>query len=495
VKNWLGACFLLITLACGIRRDNDDKKLFVGDVNCIIGINPLQFFDKADPDWLLTLPLVRVLLESSSFDLLFTQLFENPIQAGINFRQPFYLINTQWDSARFWYVTWHVTSEAKMEAFFQSNGYQNLRIYKDCKVIVSEPFAIAWNNSFCMIAPSLYLPDMLESITAPNSTSDSGECYLQKTDPDALISFLVRPDFLPIWHENIDRLHSCGLQISEIKNQFIVGEFFERNDVLSIDVRFQYQNSWNYFWRIFFNQNNQLIEKIDTTSPKGSIFTSRFDLQKTDSILYTNCPVNLLETYFSIPSQKIMQRALSCLEENYAFYLPYGEPYPENHLTLFKVRYPDYLHHILEEELSICLGSNDILSDSSYILQSSPMVYYAIRDSMLIVSKNALNIVKSEDTFNDLQKLWQKEPFSYGAFYILPSHLKILLGINNLDQIEFNSSNLRGNIMENRLRIQLMKAKGDPNGLSTFLHIVNDLYMYNKSFFEYWEKPYLDVEL
>jgi hypothetical protein len=231
---------------------------------------------------------------------------------------------------------------------------------------------------------------------------------------------------------------------------------------------------------------------MNSDSFSGSWFSSRLNLILADSIVHSQCPINLLDPYISIPSHKIIRRAISCLDENYAIYLPAYEQSPQNHITIFKTSYPEYLKNILEEELTICLGSSEILSDTSFNNHTSNTMYYAVRDSMFIVSKNALSIVKSEQDFKWLQQKWHNSPQSNGELVVSVFHIQQLASIPNDIVL---TGKLMGNVMENRLILQFKKADKDPNGLTSILHLLNYLYTYNSTFYDWLDKPKDDVIL
>lgn len=492
MRNLLIPVLAICLIACHSKRDSRDEQLFVGDIRFIASVDPLKFFDRTDPELLLSLPMTRDWLSSSSFEGAWHALFEDPLSSGFNFRKSFYIVGSQWDGKPCMYGFWHLNSEKKTEAFFQRLGFQNIRTYRNYKVVVAEPYAIAWDKSYALLVPAQLLPELLDAIAQNNTVSNPAASFMKHTDPLALISVLVRPDWLPVWKENVDRLRLCGLEIDEIENQYLTLDLYERKQAMSIDVRFHYSDSWASFWKTFFNQTATKVQKTDTTHLQGSLITSRLNLTRVDSILQTNCPVDLLEPYLSIPSHDIAKHIYSCLDEQYAIYLPSQERYPENHLMLFRVLYPTHLSNILAEELALQLGSHEVLSDTLAWKQERHALYYAMRDSLLIVSKNALNIVKSEEILPILQQHMQRQPYQQGGFYISAAHLHQVLGAGS-DQLL--TSEIQGNIMDNRLWLQLGKTESDKNSLVSILRLINHLYEYNKQFYEWWETPESDIEI
>jgi hypothetical protein len=479
----------------GCSKQKSLEPYIQGELYGMLALHPKKVFDQINRSELLSYPLLRDLMEGSSFKDLWTNIIDDPLSSGLSLLNPCYIIYTRLEETKNHYLVAELDRSKKWETIVSKSGLSNIREYGKFKVIVAEPFAIAWDQNQLILSKSKMMPDLLDAILNNFGTNNfTVEQFWKNYDSRALISGVMIPSVLNLWQENKDRLKHCSLDIDEIDKQFLSMNIYAKQKRLSIDIQFHYCDSWSTFWNAFFNQHqSKQVSTIDSLIP-GSIFTSRLNNSGIETIIQGECPVNLIEKYWTVPSKNIIQKIANCLDEPYGIYLPEQERYIDNHLVFFKLIYPEHIQHVLEEELHLQLGENEIRTHIESIKETEKVIYYAVRDSLLILSKNALNILKAEEEIKRIQQLIVLDPvLRQGGFFILPSHLYQLFEINKEETTFF--SNIKGNITKNRLRFQINASTTEDNGFESILKFFNYLYIHNSEFYELWEPSNPEIDL
>ncbi len=488
---WLGFVIILIN-GCSGKHRVENLQLFTGHIQGIVSVDLKKTFELIDQNYLLSLPIIRDQFEDTRFQNLLIKVMDAPRKCGIDFLQPFYLMFTKIENEPNIYSIGTLSSSSRFEKFLKEIGYNNHREFDAFKVLVVEPLAVAWDKNNIIICESKLMPALINNIRNIEVTDHQFiKNFFEQTEKKAPISFQFKPGIINLWSENKDRLLKCGLSIDEIDQQNIFFNLFVKNEKGTLDINFNYTGTWDSFWRTFFNQYNTRIEAIKENPLKGTLLTSVLEPQQIESMVLSPCPISLFEKYLSIPSNEIIRQILPCIDPIYGIYLPEYENNFENHIVFFKTQYPQHIFHILEESLPLHLGENEIRTVELPSTDKSGSIYYTIKDSLLLLSKNALNLLKINEDLEILQKLLYQPPYGHGVMIIKPQHFMNFFETGDSKSTFF--SPFIGNILENRLWLQIKSANPDDNFLKASLDFFNNLYINNQQFYEIWDNQNIDT--
>jgi hypothetical protein len=490
---WTGFLIVML-LGCSGKRSVDNLQLFAGNIQGIISIDLRKTFQSIDQNYLLSLPIFRDQFEGTRFQNLLIQVMDAPKSCGIDFLKPFYFIFNQIEDDPNIYAIGTLSNCTKFEKFLIKIGYNNHREFDAFKVLVVEPLAIAWDKNNIIICQSKLMPTLIENIRN-NEVTDRQfiKDFFDQSEKKAVLSLQFKPGITNIWSENKDRLMKCELSIDDIDQQHVFSNLFVKNEKGTLDINFNYSGSWYTFWKTFFNQNNTRIESIKEISLKGTLFTSVRNPLQVESMLLSPCPISLLEKYLSIPSKEIIRQILPCIESTYGIYLPEFENNFENHIVFFKAEYPQHIYHMLEELLPLHLGENEIRTVELPSTDKTSTIYYTIKDSLLLLSRNALNLLKINDDLEILQNSLNHSPYHNGVMLIQPKHFMNLF--ESGDTINTFFGPFVGNILDNRLWLKMKSANSNNNFLKTVLDFFNYQYINNQQFYESWDRQNIDSEI
>lgn len=464
-------------LSCTRVRLADIATYIAIESKAIISIRPHKLYNILTRNELLKLNYINKIFESEEFKDLIANTIDDPVATGIAWSSPAILVMGKIEDKDFTYLILDLSDRKKFSAWLVKNNLQNFRDFERFKVQVLGQIALAWDQSKVIIGQSRYMPDLLQSILLDYGKEGrwNNRSLLEQINFKEMISGAFSPGIWHYWHEQTDRLSYCGLQIEEVDQQSISFSINSSKQKCTIRIGFHYSNSWDYFWKAFFNQREaKVLMPAFETKDSFSLWTSQLDLNKIDLIAHSECPINLLDPYLSIPQQKIIKKIIHCLDGLFGIYLPDTETNPDNHILFFKTPYPQHVQHILEEELKTHLGDNEIRTQIDFDQDNDQVIYYSVRDSFLILSKKALNLLKIDDKIEAFKFHLSEPSFSQGAFFLHDHHLKYILSIDGFQDLP--KLEVVGGTGNNILEINILNRNSDHHVLSIVINWLDLLF-------------------
>jgi len=481
-------CLIILTflfvLSCSRNTADQLEHYVVDGVSAVVEVSLFRLAKHVDKNEFLSMPIVRDRMEYTRFGDLYTRLMEAPEESGIKLLDPLWVVSGEAEGQPITYVLIKKQKNLKFENFLKQAEYQEFRALEGFKVLVKAPFAIAFDRDMIILGKADQIPWIIENLKRNQSNGKRPELleYLRQIPGKQIIRFAFNagyPDFL---EEQKDRLYHCGLDWKEKDSQFISGYFKTQGLQISINLHLHFEDSWETFYRGFFAGEEENGPIPNVPQGAGSVFRSSFSPQTILNIANSACPIDLMEKYISIPSRSLILKELDCMDGHYGIMIPDYEVFLENHIFFFTLTDPTPIKQLLADK-AFALNENLYTFQNPRATDPKDLIYYALKDNILLISRNALNLIKLAENGEWQDWLLPDKNMSY--IHMDQLHVQSLLGSDDAKESFFKEINIRINPAS--INLQLSMDPEGPGAWNSVMHFINHLYTNNKDFYEWWD--------